>query len=186
MHRRKLIRLLESHRPFDAHESRCLERILRFVRATPACFERSCREGHVTGSAWLIHPDGERVLLTHHRKLGGWLQPGGHADGDPDVLAVALREAREESGLSDIRPLSESIFDVDVHAIAARAGEPAHLHYDVRFLLQAGDDRIRIGEESLDLRWFTPEELDRLEVDDSVRRMRRKWRSTPRPIPFVR
>ena len=74
---------------------------------------------------------GDRVLLAHHRKLGRWLQPGGHSDGDPDTLAVALREAREESGL-DVQALDDAIFDLDLHRIPARDREPAHLHFDVR------------------------------------------------------
>ena len=76
---------------------------------------------------------GDRVLLAHHRELKRWLQPGGHSDGDPDTLPVALREAREESGL-DVRALDNAVFDIDVHGIPARGGEPAHLYFDVRFV----------------------------------------------------
>ena len=97
---------------------------------------------------------GDRVLLAHHRKLGRWLQPGGHSDGDPDTLAVALREAREESGL-DVRALDDAIFDIDVHRIPARGREPAHLHFDVRFLVQAEHDRFRVSDESHALAWVS-------------------------------
>ena len=96
-----------------------------------ACFD----DGHITGSAWVVDPAGSRLLLTHHRKLGKWLQLGGHSDGEPDTLAVALREAREESGLR-VRPISNAVLDIDIHTIPALKGEPAHLHYDVRFALR--------------------------------------------------
>src|SRR5437773_8684321 len=114
-----------------------MEALRQFVEANVDCFERSLQIGHITGSAWIVDRDRTHALLTRHRKLNKWLQLGGHADGDPDILRVALREAREESNLDAIRPVSEAIFDVDIHLIPERAGEPEHLHYDVRFLLEA-------------------------------------------------
>ena len=145
-----------------------------FIDSYPDCFDRSCRVGHITGSAWILDRTGERVLLTHHRKLGRWLQPGGHCDGDPDTLAVALREAREESGLG-VRALDESIFDLDVHTIPARGHEPAHHHFDVRFLVRAEDDRFRVSEESRALAWVSAEGVGALTDRESVLRMARKW-----------
>jgi len=176
MHREKLLQLLARHTPADAREHESLERMVAFVRGHADCFERSLTIGHITGSGWLISAYGSRALLTHHRKLNMWLQLGGHADGDSDVLAVALREAREESGLQRIEPVSTDIFDVDVHPIPARKSEPEHFHYDVRFLLRsAGCDEVIVSDESHELRWVTPEELEALDVDDSVRRMAKKW-----------
>lgn len=176
MHRRALLDLLGRHQPRGDHEKTSLARIDGFVRAQSGCFERSLAVGHVTGSAWLINRAGTHVLLTHHRKLDMWLQLGGHADGDPDVLAVALREAREESGIDGIVPVSTDIFDVDVHPIPERKGEPPHDHFDIRFLLTAtGGEQTRISDESNDLRWFTADELTRLDVDASIRRMHAKW-----------
>src|SRR6185369_5766902 len=105
-----------------------VERMRRFVRSRPDCFERTCREGHVTGSAWVVSSDRSSVLLTHHARLGRWLQLGGHADGETDPFAVALREAREESGMERFRePSGESPplpLDLDVHVIPARGDEP--------------------------------------------------------------
>lgn len=177
MHRTTLLQLLTEHSTIDAEEERSRVRILGFVREQPQCFERTLRIGHVTGSAWLLNRDGSRALLTFHRKLGRWLQLGGHSDGDPDTLAVALREAREESGIEAIAPVHASIFDVDVHRIPARAEEPEHDHYDVRFLLRvAGDEQVRMSDESLGLRWFGAEELGAIQTDESVLRMARKWR----------
>ena len=94
-------------------EAATVARFDAFVDSHPDCFHRSCRGGHITGSAWVMDMAGERVLLAHHRKLGRWLQPGGHSDGNPDTLAVALREAREESGLN-VRALDDAIFDINV------------------------------------------------------------------------
>ena len=112
MHRKPLLELLARYRVAHPDETTCVDRVDALVRSQRDCFERSCLPGHITASAWLLSPDGKRFLLTHHRKLGRWLQLGGHADGDSDVAAVALREAREESGLADLHfatdPSSES------------------------------------------------------------------------------
>ena len=174
MHRRGLKALLAAYRRQWPEESDTVARFVAFVDAHPDCFHRSCRTGHITGSAWVVDAGGNRVLLTHHRKLGRWLQPGGHCDGDPDTLAVALREAREESGL-EVRALDESIFDVDVHPIPAHEDEPTHHHFDVRFLVRAEDDRYRVSEESRALAWVPAEEVGSLTDRESVLRMARKW-----------
>lgn len=117
-------------------------------------------------------------MLTHHRKLERWLQLGGHADGEPDVLSVALREAKEESGIDQIEPVSDEIFDVDVHLIPKHGSEPAHYHYDIRFLLRVqGSDVFRVSDESVNLAWVSPHELRELDVDESVRQMCAKWQT---------
>ncbi len=183
-HRTQLLSLLEDYRARSPAESVTVERFVRFVEEQPRCFERELEIGHVTGSAWIVDPPMERVLLTHHRKLGRWLQLGGHADGDPDMARVARREAVEESGL-DVAPLSLSgldgrIFDVDIHVIPERRTqtgvEPEHEHFDVRFALRAATSDFVVSAESLDLAWVAVETLDELEVDASVQRMAAKWR----------
>lgn len=154
------------------------ERILAFVCTTEDCFKRSHPTGHLTGSCWLIHPEGGKALLTLHRKLGKWLQPGGHADGDPDIRSVALREAHEESGIARISLITPEIWDADVHTIPANAtkGEPEHLHYDIRFLMKAADADFRISDESISLGWFTAEEIKAMTppADESVLDMARR------------
>ena len=176
MHREPLLRLLAAYSPLDPAEWRAQAEIVAFVREQSDCFSRALTVGHITGSAWVLNRDGSRVLLTHHRKLGKWLQLGGHADGDSDVLSVALREACEESGLSDIVPVTPEIFDVDVHIIPARGSEPEHRHYDIRFLLQVlGDGCFQVSDESHELAWVSQKELLGLNPDASVVRMHGKW-----------
>ena len=156
-------------------------RIQGFMAAHEDCFERSCVTGHITGSAWLLNPVGDKALLLLHSKLQRWLQPGGHADGDTDACAVALKEAREESGIEGIELLRAEIFDVDVHLIPARPqkGEPAHYHYDVRYLLRAPHEDFVCSDESDALAWLTAEELlaRRGELDASVLRMVELWQA---------
>ena len=182
MHREPLLALLAAYRRLRPDEATRTERIARFVRAHPDCLLRSCPPGHVTGSAWIVSHDRAHVLLTLHRKLGRWLQLGGHADGDPDLLAVAFREAREESGLEGLSTLPGAAgripIDVDVHEIPARPGEPAHLHHDVRFLLvaEAGQEPC-VSEESHDVRWVAWDELPRLSDEESLLRMARSART---------
>lgn len=160
-HRQALYELLLRYIARHPERRETAERMLDFVLSTPDCFRRSHTPGHITGSAWLLNSDGSKALLTLHHKLQLWVQPGGHADGDTDILRVALREAQEESGIQEIRVLSPEIYDVDIHTIPYHPGTntPQHLHYDVRFLLQAQHDTYTISHESDALAWVTPQEL---------------------------
>lgn len=173
--RRQLCEQLRTYLATHSERREVAERLLKFVLDTPDCFERSHADGHITGSAWLLNPAGDRALLTLHRKLGLWVQPGGHADGDADVLRVALREAEEESGISGITPLSREIYDIDIHIIPPHhpTNTPEHIHYDVRYLLQAPHEQYRISDESVDLRWVNARELLQLNppADEAVLRL---------------
>ena len=187
MHRRLLLGLLERHLGRRPGDREVVERIGAFVRAHPDCFERSCPEGHITGSAWILSPDHRNVLLTHHRKLGRWLQLGGHSDGDGDPRQVALREAQEESGLARFRFLPDERdplpLDLDVHSIPEHGGEPAHLHLDVRFLLVAEPGQeLRVSEESKELRWFPRARLADFVDEESLLRLERRAREVA-PVP---
>jgi 8-oxo-dGTP pyrophosphatase MutT (NUDIX family) len=177
MTRADFISLLQSldlsHRP---EEAPMRERMLTLLDGTPDCFLRTSFPGHFTGSALVVNGDGSKVLLHHHRKLDKWLQFGGHCDGDEDVLRVARREALEESGIDGLIVASERPFDLDIHEIPARGTEPAHFHYDVRYMLIAPSSATPVlSGESHDLRWFSHEELAPLALDDSLRRMIAKW-----------
>ncbi len=139
-------------------------------------FVRERLAGHFTGAAWLVSADGDRILLTHHRKLDRWLQLGGHADGDRDLRAVALKEAVEESGLSGLS-VGIGIFDLDRHWIPEHKGVPGHWHYDVRYVVRAGaDENFAVSDESHALAWREIASIvDDAELDESLRRMARKW-----------
>ncbi len=173
-----LLKLLESYQQEYPEETSCVERYTNFVTTNPHCFERSLEIGHVTGSAWVVNRAGTHTLLTHHKKLNKWLQPGGHADGNPNVLEVALQEAQEETGIANFKTLSEGIFDLDIHLIPARKNVPAHSHYDSRFVLQTVDlEEYQVSDESHDLAWIEIKKLEEFTQEESMLRMARKWAS---------
>ena len=166
---RALLGVWQAPDPAQAAER---DRILAFVAEHPTnAHRRECLHGHLTGSALVLDAACERALLTHHKKLDRWLQLGGHADGEANLVRVAFDEACEESGIEGlaIHPVP---FDVDIHTIPARRGEPEHLHLDVRFIVRApAQAAFEVSDESHDLGWFGPTELDAIAVDDSVRRL---------------
>jgi 8-oxo-dGTP pyrophosphatase MutT (NUDIX family) len=163
--------------PIEAGERVMAEAYAPFIAAHADCLWRTCAPGHLTASAWIVDAARRRTLLTHHRKLDRWLQLGGHVDGDPDLAASALREAREESGLQKLTLVSGEIFDLDRHRIPARGAEPEHWHYDVRFLIEADPcEPLAITSESKDLAWVELAQVAELNPDESLRRMVRKTR----------
>ena len=174
MHRRKLLDSLEIYSSLYEEEADLIKRFNVFLEENVTCFDRQNSVGHVTGSAWLLCPDYQHVLLTHHKKLNRWLQLGGHSDGEPDILSVAIREAREESGLL-VKALENSIFDIDVHTIPQRKNEPKHLHFDVRFLLQTLEKDFVVSSESNDLQWVKIADIHKYTDEESILRMGDKW-----------
>jgi len=160
--------------------------MIELLSARDDCFERTCFPAHFTGSSWLVSRDGTKALVMHHAKIDKWVQPGGHADGNGDLLAVAVREAQEESGIRHIEPISDEIFDIDIHEFPQKGSEPEHFHYDVRFLLQVTSDEVVVQNgESKELRWVG-KSLDELPTSDrSVVRLFEKWVSTSSPDKSV-
>lgn len=170
-----LLSLLQRYRPEDRHQRSTRERFREFVLAHPDCFGRSLLIGHVTGSAWVVDSIRRHALLTHHRKLGKWLQLGGHTDGESDVLSAALREVREEAGIDEIRPAQDGIFDLDIHTIPRNGDVPEHLHYDVRFLVEANRAQpLRPSDESHEVKWLPLPGIEEWTREESVLRMVRK------------
>jgi 8-oxo-dGTP pyrophosphatase MutT (NUDIX family) len=153
-------------------------RVTSLITSSPrAAYRDNFDPGHLTGSGWVVDPVLSKVLLLHHAKLDRWLQPGGHADGDYDLSTVALREAREESGLTSLALHSGKIFDIDIHTIPARAHEPGHLHFDVRYVITADSTEApRINNESRDVAWIEIAHIAQLTSDPSVLRMAQNWR----------
>lgn len=156
-------------------ESELVDRFELLLREGNFAFRRDRGAGHLTASAWVLAPSREAVLLIYHRKLERWLQPGGHADGEEDLLAVARREVLEETGLSPIPVESAEILDLDIHRIPARGAVREHDHFDVRFLMVAFDgEEPRGNHETRDARWIALDEIESFNGEESVLRMREK------------
>jgi 8-oxo-dGTP pyrophosphatase MutT (NUDIX family) len=150
--------------------------MLKFLDEETGYFLRNNYNGHFTGSAWIVSPDKSSILMTHHKKLGKWIQLGGHADGESDLLKVALREAKEESGIQQFKVLSEEIFDLDIHGIPQNNFELGHLHYDVRFLIEADPtgEAVIISDESHDVTWIPLADVVKINPEVSIQRMIKK------------
>lgn len=156
-----LIEELDRHVPADEKEARDVAFIREFVLRHADAHLRSQQLGHLTGSGFVLDARKERVLLLFHGKLHRWLQPGGHGEGEIDPREIALREIREETGLTLLRPFPDArILDVDVHLIPARPGEPGHPHLDLRYgFVASAAETPAVSDESRELRWFPLESL---------------------------
>lgn len=171
----EMIERLAEYKTRHPEEREAISKFEAFLRGEPNCFRSDCWTGHVTGSAWVVNGQRSHVLLTHHRKLDRWLQLGGHSDGDADTLRVAWREASEESGLA-VEPLSEALFDIDIHLIPANRSDPVHLHFDARFaFVVTGEQPLRVSDESHALRWVEIDRLADVTAEFSMQRMAAKW-----------
>ena len=160
---------LASYQPAVPAQAAVRDEMIAFCDAHPDALLRTCAPGHLTGSAVVLDATGAHVLLMLHRKLGRWLQMGGHCDGDGDLAAVALREATEESGIAGLRLLPEPV-DLDIHPVPCPPGH-AGRHLDVRYVALAPPGVAAPGNrESIAVRWFP---LDRLPTgsDPGTRRM---------------
>ena len=181
MNRADLLAALEGYAPAAPEEAASLARIRRFLEAPADPFARANPEGHITASAVIARPDGSEFLLVYHRKLSRWLQPGGHTEeSDASAYDAALREAREETGVSALdAPLGSAVFDVDVHAIPAHKQDPAHSHFDVRYLLTTSEHAHAVHAEDPDrpMRWVSMEKARELGLDPSLARALEKARA---------
>ena len=153
-------------------------RFLSLINNFDRCFTRQLMTGHLTGSAWIVDGSGMFTLLTLHKKLNRWLQPGGHADGDENLLGVSVKEAFEETGLESLQLYQEKIFDIDIHQIPANQNVPAHFHFDIRFLYVADiNEPLHISDESHDLAWIALNQLaEYVGENESIHRMAHKTR----------
>ena len=177
------INALNAHTPVDQEEENHRSDILHFVSSNAhRWWMRKTQCGHVTGSAWILNFARTHALLLHHTRLNLWVQPGGHLDdSDASPVAGAMREAREETGLANLQLINELLFDVDIHCIPARAAgsgrcgmEPAHLHYDVRYLIITPDHHVTISVESLGAKWLPLLDLVQPTQERSIARMAEK------------
>lgn len=179
MHRQQLLSLLKNYKTSFIDESGFVSRAVSFIAEHEDCFYRELWPVHVTGSAWVVNARRDRVLLLHHRKLDQWFQPGGHADGDADIVRVALKETAEETGLGDqaLSLVDQAIFDVDIHRIDANSKDPQHDHIDVRFLIEI-DDTLPVpgNDESHQVLWVDLNQVSRFNSNRSTYRMVEKTR----------
>lgn len=167
-----LIQALEEYKPVDTKEKEDLRKIIEFLDNNENCFERTNLKGHITAGALVIDNNGN-VLLNHHKILNTWLHFGGHSDGDNNSLNVAKREVMEESGICDVDNLGGKIFDIDVHMIPENKSknEPAHWHYDIRFLFIAKKRDFQISDESKDIKWVTMQEAKNMISNPAIIRL---------------
>jgi 8-oxo-dGTP pyrophosphatase MutT (NUDIX family) len=178
--RESLLAELRGYSPHDAFEEQHCREIVDLLAGAGDAFSRQAfQPGHVTASCFIVDAAGERLLLHHHRRLGRWLQMGGHIDGIETPLVAALREGEEESGLDDLTLVVDRLFDLEIHPIPAAKGEPDHRHYDVRYLaLTARPDAIAMDRnESNDLAWVPLEHAAELMNEAASARAIAKIRS---------
>lgn len=180
--------LLARYVPYDEEEAADITATRALIQHHPDCYWRTHFEpGHVTGSGLLISHDYSRVLLNHHKFLNMWIGFGGHADGESNILAVAHREIIEESGIENIEPVSEVIADVSVHPVPHNPvkGEPAHQHFDIRYIFRVRDkasETFAMSQESVNLRWCTYEEaMSLINTSDKISRLLAKWQALTAP-----
>lgn len=147
--------LLKKYRtPFEEEQSFISDFITLIDE--PLAFSRERKEGHFTASAWIVNKRRTHTLLTLHRKLNKWVQLGGHADENENLVEVAMNEANEESGLTSLRLVDRFIFDIDCHFIPPSGKIPQHFHYDVRFIIEAEmDEPLVVSPESKKLAWVS-------------------------------
>ena len=160
----KIVEEIKKYRPCNAQEQRDQALILDFLEKNGDAFLRSNLLAHMTASSWIVNPERTKTLMVYHNLYDSWSWTGGHADGETDLLSVALREAREETGIAHVRPLSPEIFSLEVLTVDGheKRGEyvPSHLHMNVTYLLEAEEsDTLHIcREENSGVAWFTLEE----------------------------
>lgn len=157
------VRDLEAYEPFNEQERADKAVILDFIERNPDAFLRTNLSAHMTSSAWIVNRDRTRVLMVYHNIYDSWSWTGGHADGETDLLAVAVREAQEETGVV-ATPVTGEIFSVELLTVDGHmkrgAYVPSHIHMNVSYLLEADDSQsLRIkADENKGVSWFSLDE----------------------------
>ncbi len=160
----EMIQKIREYKPFNEQEERDREVLLRLLSGVEDVYSRENLTAHMTASAWVVNENRDKVLMAYHNIYHSWSWLGGHADGERDLLAVALREVGEESGVIHVRPLSEEIFSMEILTVDGheKRGKyvPSHLHLNLTYLLEAreGDALSMKADENSDVAWFGLEE----------------------------
>ena len=173
-----LLAELRAYRAADATEEKHQRAIVAHLVHAKAPLNRAkFKPGHVTASLFIVDPASRKLLLHHHRRLDRWLQMGGHLDAKEMPAAAALREGREESGLADLVLLVPGIFDLDVHLIPAHGDDPAHFHYDIRYVAATRTPKaIAVSAESKELAWFALDAAEKAMAEEASTRAVEKIR----------
>ena len=164
MDRQELMESIRAYQPFNEQEEMDKSLILNWIETQDDAFSRDNTVAHMTASAWVVNNDRSRVLMVYHNIYDSWSWLGGHADGETDLLAVAIREVKEEAGISCVRPVSEGIFSLESLTVDGHVKRgkyvSSHLHLNVTYLLEAdSEEQVFVKEdENSGVGWFTPEE----------------------------
>lgn len=168
-----LIEQLGKYKPFNEQEERDKEEILRHLREESNIFSRENRCAHITASSWIVNRSHNKILMVYHNIYNSWSWSGGHADGEQDLLSVAIREAREETGITHIKPITEEIFSLEILTVDGHIKRgvyvPSHLHLNITYLLEADDqEAVQIcPDENSGVSWF--------ELEDAVAASSEPW-----------
>ena len=155
-----IIESIENYRPYNEQEQKDKEVILNCLKTQEDIFLRENRLAHMTASAWVVNPEKTKVLMAYHNIYNSWSWLGGHADGEKDLLKVAVKEVREESGVKSLRPVSEDIYSLEILTVDGheKRGEyvSSHLHYNITYLLEADEEEALLGkaDENSGVAWF--------------------------------
>lgn len=164
MTRQDLISCIEKYKPCNEQEEMDQSLILDWIKNNDNAFSRENKIAHITASAWVVNKDRSKVLMVYHNIYHSWSWLGGHADGESDLLSVAIREVKEEAGISDVRPVSEEIFSMESLTVDGHVKKgkyvSSHLHLNITYLLEAdSEETVSIKEdENSGVAWFTPQE----------------------------
>ncbi len=173
MNRNTLIAELRTYKPWNEQESHDREEIIRRLETVPEIYLREDRNAHMTASSWLVNAEKTKALMIYHNIYNSWSWCGGHADGDEDLLSVAMREVREETGVLTVRPVSEKIFSLEILTVDGHEKRGAyvssHLHLNITYLLEADESEAlrKKEDENSGVAWFT--------LDDAVQASTEPW-----------
>ena len=162
--REKLVQSIKQYKPFNEQEEMDKTLILNWIENNENAFLRENTVAHITASAWVVNKDRSKVLMAYHNIYNSWSWLGGHADGETDLLAVAVREVKEEAGISNVYPVSDEIFSLESLTVDGHVKKgkyvSSHLHLNVTYLLEADpEETVSVKEdENSGVAWFSPEE----------------------------